>query len=54
MPYRSTSIVQRGAASGSVRPALDEQTSKTIFASGSALGALAMSSCCNLPLVLDC
>jgi len=31
---------------------LDEQTQRTIFAGGSVLGALAMSSCCILPLVL--
>lgn len=31
---------------------LDEQTQRTIFASGSVLGALAMSSCCIVPLVL--
>jgi mercuric ion transport protein len=31
---------------------LDERTTRTIFAGGSVLGALAMSSCCILPLVL--
>ena len=34
------------------RPGIDEQRKKTLFASGSVLGALAMSSCCILPLVL--
>ncbi len=52
MPDGSPSLVQRAVPSGSVRSALDERRSKTIFASGSALGALAMSSCCILPLVL--
>jgi len=43
----------RGAsAPGSVRTGLDEQTKKTIFTGGSVLGALAMSSCCIVPLVL--
>ncbi len=34
------------------RPGIDEQRKKTLFASGSVLGALAMSSCCILPLAL--
>lgn len=34
------------------RNAVDENTQKSIFASGSALGAIAMSSCCILPLAL--
>ena len=49
---RSTSMTQRAAAPGSTRSELDERTKKTIFASGGMLGALAMSSCCILPLVL--
>ncbi len=52
MSDRSTSITQRAAAPGSTRSELDERTKKTIFASGGMLGALAMSSCCILPLVL--
>ena len=52
MSDRGTSITQRAAAPGSARSALDERTKKTIFASGGMLGALAMSSCCILPLVL--
>ncbi len=52
MPDRSTSITQRAAAPGSTRSELDERTKKTIFAGGSLLGALAMSSCCILPLAL--
>ena len=34
------------------KPGLDEGTKRTILAGGSILGALAMSSCCILPLVL--
>ena len=49
---RSTSMTQRSAAPGSTRSELDGRTKKTIFASGGMLGALAMSSCCILPLVL--
>ena len=52
MSDRGTSTAQRAAAPSSGRSGLDEQTKKTIFASGSVLGALAMSSCCILPLVL--
>ena len=52
MSERSTSMTQRAAAPGSARSKMDERTKKTIFASGSMLGALAMSSCCILPLVL--
>ncbi len=33
-------------------PGIDDETRKTVFASGSVLGALAMSSCCIVPLVL--
>ena len=47
---------QRGPArqSATVRakPGIDERTKRTIFTSGSGLGALAMSSCCIVPLVL--
>ena len=34
------------------RQALDENTQKSLLASGSALGAIAMSSCCILPVAL--
>ena len=34
------------------RPGIDEQRKKTLFTSGSGLGALAMSSCCVVPVVL--
>ncbi len=47
---------QRGPArqSATVRakPGIDERTNKTIFTSGSGLGALVMSSCCVVPVVL--
>ncbi len=39
-------------AIGRARSGTDKQTKKTIFTSGSVVGALAMSSCCILPLVL--
>ena len=52
MAERSTSMTERAGALGSARSALDERTKKTIFASGGMLGALAMSSCCILPLTL--
>ena len=49
MSDRGTSMTQPVAAPGS---ALDERARKTILAGGGMLGALAMSSCCILPLVL--
>jgi len=52
MSDRSTSEIRRVAAPGSVRSGLDEGTKKTLFAGGSVLGAVAMSSCCIVPLVL--
>ncbi len=52
MSDRSTSMTQRAAVPDAARSELNERTKKTIFASGSMLGALAMSSCCILPLVL--
>lgn len=51
MPDNGISTI-RDAASAPVRSGLDERAKKTIFTSGSVLGALAMSSCCILPLVL--
>ena len=39
-----------GATEGS--PGINEKTRKTVFTGGSILGALAVSSCCILPLVL--
>ena len=52
MAERSTSMTERAGALGSARSAMDDRTKKTMFASGGMLGALAMSSCCILPLVL--
>lgn len=47
---------QRGPASQSAtvraKPGIDERTKRTIFTSGSGLGALVMSSCCVVPVVL--
>ncbi len=40
------------AVIGRARSGADERTKKTIFAGGGVIGALAMSSCCILPLVL--
>ena len=41
------------AINGKVRrPTLDDNAQKNLLASGGALGAIAMSSCCVLPLVL--
>ena len=52
MSERGTSMTRRAGALGSARSGLDERSKKTLFASGGMLGALAMSSCCILPLVL--
>ena len=40
------------AAIGRARSGADKQTKRTVFAGGSVIGALAMSSCCIMPLVL--
>lgn len=52
MSDRGTFLTRPAAASGPARSKTDERTKKTIFAGGSLLGALAMSSCCILPLAL--
>jgi len=52
MSERGTSMTERAGAPGSAGSAMDQRTKKTMFASGGMLGALAMSSCCILPLVL--
>ena len=52
MAEHGTSMTERAGALGSARSAMDERAKKTMFASGGMLGALAMSSCCILPLVL--
>ena len=52
MAYRSAQATD-GAAVGERAPRrLGEPTQRTIFASGSVLGALVMSSCCIMPLAL--
>ncbi len=40
------------AVIGRARSGADKRTKKTVFTSGGVIGALAMSSCCILPLVL--
>ncbi len=52
MSDRNPTVAGDAAAIGRARSGADEQTKKTIFASGSVIGALVMSSCCILPLVL--
>ena len=52
MSDRNPAAAGDAAVIGRARPGGDEQTKKTIFAGGSIIGALAMSSCCILPLVL--
>ncbi len=52
MSDKSPSATRVGPVSIGARAGVDEQRKKTLFASGSVLGALAMSSCCILPLVL--
>ena len=46
------SATWKNPAAGPAKPGLDEKTKKSLLTSGSALGALAVSSCCILPLVL--
>ncbi len=52
MSDRNPAAAGDAAVMGRARSGADEQTKKTIFAGGSIIGALAMSSCCILPLVL--
>ncbi len=52
MSDRNPAAAGDAAVIGRARSGADEQTKKTIFAGGSVIGALAMSSCCILPLVL--
>ena len=52
MSDQSPSVSRVGPVSIGARAGTDEQKKKTLFAGGSVLGALAMSSCCILPLVL--
>ncbi len=52
MSDRSPPAAQQATRHGRARTALDERNTTTVLAGGSALGALAMSSCCIVPLVL--
>ena len=52
MSDRGPSMAERASTAGRVRSGLDERTQNRIFAGGSMLGAVAMSSCCIVPLVL--
>ncbi len=52
MSDRNSAAAGDAAVIGRARSGADEQTKKTIFAGGSVIGALAMSSCCILPLAL--
>ncbi len=50
MSEQSSSLASAGSAEA--RPAGDAGLRKTVFAGGSVLGAIAMSSCCIVPLAL--
>jgi mercuric ion transport protein len=52
MSDRNPTVAGDAAVMGRARSGADGQTKKTIFAGGSVIGAVAMSSCCILPLVL--
>ncbi len=52
MSDHGSSMTRQAAAPGAARSKSGERTKNTILASGGMLGALAMSSCCILPLVL--
>ncbi len=52
MSDQSPSAVRGVSSKVGAKPGLDERSQKMIFAGGSALGALAMSSCCIVPLAL--
>ncbi len=52
MSDRNPAAAGDAAVIGRARSGADEQTKKTIFAGGSVIGALAMTSSCILPLVL--
>lgn len=52
MANRSAQATQIAVEREGAPHRLDEQTQRTVFASGSVVGALAMSSCCMVPLVL--
>jgi mercuric ion transport protein len=52
MSDRSPSLAAESPGNRRAGSGLDERTKKTIFAGGGVLGAVAMSSCCIVPLVL--
>jgi len=52
MSERSAETTQDGSLEGRAPERLDERTQRAILASGSIFGAIAMSSCCILPLAL--
>lgn len=52
MADRSASVTREATLPGRGRPGFDGRAKKTVLSGGSVLGALAMSTCCILPLVL--
>lgn len=52
MSDQSPSAVRGVSSKVGAKPGFDERSQKMIFTGGSALGALAMSSCCIVPLAL--
>lgn len=52
MTAQSPSADRSARVLASPRPGVDETTKKSLFVGGSVLGAVAMSSCCILPLAL--
>ena len=52
MTDQSRSADRNALGFARARPGVDEKTKKSLFAGGSVLGAVAMSSCCIAPLVL--
>ncbi len=52
MSDQSRSVDRSAQGFARARPGVDETTKKSLFVGGSVLGAVAMSSCCILPLAL--
>lgn len=52
MPDIGPSVTQPAPLSDKGRAGINDRTQRTIFTSGSALGAVTMSSCCIVPLAL--
>ncbi len=52
MPDQSPTAAREVPVAIRAKPGIDERTKRTIFTSGSGLGALAMSSCCVVPVAL--